>query len=214
MSSPNTLALHAAHSHQGSRGGCPDGGLGISVSTRRSPCLGQRSTGVLHVVLRATTQPGRGAGAVSPMAYSTPAWSLMFSNFVETSQRNLVSSLSQSQSTLAAKRKGDSRPQKGNTAKKKRGKLDTDNGTGYKAAEKRSAKTDTKDDTKDDDKEDVFSIGGVLFGMKQQEERHLAEFNTATGVAERRGKIDIKDEAEYDDEEDVLPVTDAPFGVK
>jgi hypothetical protein len=102
---------------------------------------------------------------------------------------------------LAAKRKGDSRQQKGNAAKKKRGKLDTDDGTGYEAAEKRSAKTktDTKDDAKYDDKEDVLPIGGVPFGMKQQEERRLAEFNTATVVAERRGKIDTEDEAEYDD---------------
>ncbi len=50
--------------------------------------------------------------------------------------------------------------------------------------------------------------------MKQQEERHLAEFNRATVDVEGRGKIDTEDEAEYDDEEDVLPVTDAPFGVK
>jgi hypothetical protein len=50
--------------------------------------------------------------------------------------------------------------------------------------------------------------------MKQQEKRYLAEFNTATVVAERRGKIDTEDEAEYDDKEVVLPVTDAPFGVK
>ncbi len=53
-----------------------------------------------------------------------------------------------------------------------------------------------------------------LFGAKQWEERHLAEFNTATVVVERRGKIDTKDVAKYDDEEDVLPVTNAPFGVK
>jgi hypothetical protein len=50
--------------------------------------------------------------------------------------------------------------------------------------------------------------------MKQQGERCLADFNTATVIAERRGKNDTEDEAEYDDEEDVLPVTDAPFGVR
>ena len=35
--------------------------------------------------------------------------------------------------------------------------------------------------------------------MKQQEERHLAEFNRATVDVEGRGKIDTEDEAEYDD---------------
>jgi hypothetical protein len=40
----------------------------------------------------------------------------------------LVSSLSQSQSTSSAKRKGNSRPQKGSAAKKRRGKLDTYDG--------------------------------------------------------------------------------------
>jgi hypothetical protein len=170
---------------------------------------------------------------VSPMAMSTPICSLTFGNFVATSQGHLVSSLSQSQSTSAARRKGDSHPQKGNAAKKKRGKLDTDNGgpqrgnaakkkrgkldtddgTGYKAPEKRSAKTDAEDDAKYNDKEDVLPIRGAPFGVKQREERCLAEFNRATVVAERRGKIDTKDEAEYDDKEDVLPVTDATFGV-
>ncbi len=82
------------------------------------------------------------------MAYSTPARSLTFSNFVATSQGHSVFSLSQSQSMLAAKRKGDSRPQKGNAAKKRRGKLDTKNGTKYEAVEKRRGKIDTKDDAK------------------------------------------------------------------
>jgi hypothetical protein len=100
--------------------------------------------------------------------------------------------------------------QKGNAAKKKRGKSDT----GYEAAEKRSANTDTKDDAKYNNEEDVLPIGGVPFGMKQQGERRLADFNTATVVAERRGKNDTKDEAEYDDKEDILPVTDVPFGVR
>jgi hypothetical protein len=96
--------------------------------------------------------------------------------------------------------------------------MDTNNGARCEAVEKKSAKTDTKDDAKYDDKEDVLSVGSVPFGMKQQEERRLADFNTATNtatvIAERRGKIDTKDEAEYNDREDVLPVTDAPFGVK
>jgi hypothetical protein len=42
----------------------------------------------------------------------------------------------------------------------------------------------------------------------------LADFNTATVIAERMGKNDTWDEAEYNDKEDVLPVTDAPFGVR
>jgi hypothetical protein len=94
-----------------------------------------------------------------------------------------VSSLSQSQSTSAARRKGDSHPQKANIAKKKRGKLDTNDGSpqrgsaakknrgksdtndgaGYKAAEKRSAKTDTEDDARYDDKEVVLPVGGAPF---------------------------------------------------
>ncbi len=104
------------------------------------------------------------------MAYSTPAWSLTFRKVVAMSQGHLVSSLSQSQSTLAARRKGDAHPlkgniatkkrsnsdtndgspQKGNTAKKKRGK----SGTGHKAAGKRTANTNTKDDANYDDKEE------------------------------------------------------------
>jgi hypothetical protein len=111
-----------------------------------------------------------------------------------------VSSLSQSQSTLAWRRKGDARPLKGNIATKKRSKSDTDDGSpqkgnaakkkkgksgaGHKAAGKGTANTNTGDDAGDDDEE------------------------------ERRGKSDAWDEAEYDDEDDVLPVTDAPFGVR
>jgi hypothetical protein len=135
-------------------------------------------------VLGATTRQGRGAGTVSPLAYSTPAHT------------------------------NNGGPQRGNAAKKERGKLDTDNGARYKAAEKRSAKTDTEDDAGYDDKEYDLPIRGALFGMKQQEEKHLAEFNSATVVAERRGKIDTENEAEYNDKEGVLPVTDALFGVK
>jgi hypothetical protein len=107
MSLPNSSALRATHSRCGGRGGRPGGGLGSSlgssVSTRHSPHLGERSAGVASGT---TTRQGRGAGAVSPMAYSTPAWSLMFSKVVATSQGHLVSSLSQSQSALAARRKG------------------------------------------------------------------------------------------------------------
>jgi hypothetical protein len=197
MSLPNSSALRATHSRHGGRGGRPGGGLGSSVGTRHSPRLGKRSAGIAS---GATTQQGRGAGAVSPMAYSTPAWSLTFSKVIATSQGYLVSSLSQSQSTFAARRKGDTRPLEGNIAKKKRSKLDTDGGspqkgnaakkkrgnlgTGYKAAGKRSANTLTEDDADYDEEE------------------------------ERRGMNDAWDEAEYDDEEDVLPVTDAPFGVR
>ncbi len=109
----------------------------------------------------------RGGGTISPMAYSTPACSLTFSNFVAMSQGHLVSSLSQLQSTSAAKRKGDSRPQKLNAAKKRRGKSDTVNGTKYEAAEKRSGKIDTKDEAKYDDKEDVLPDTDGSFGVKQ-----------------------------------------------
>jgi hypothetical protein len=136
---------------------------------------------------------------VSPMAYSTPARSLTFSEVLAMSQGKLVSSLSQSQSTSAARRKSDARPLTGNIATKKRGKLDTNDGSpqkgntakkkrgksgaGHKAAGKRTASTGTGDDADYDDKE------------------------------ERRGKNDTDDKAEYDDKDDVLPVTDAPFGV-
>jgi hypothetical protein len=138
---------------------------------------------------------------VSPMAiaYSTPAQTLTFSKVLAMSQGKLVSSLSQSQSTLMARRKGDARPLMGNVATKKRGKSDTNNGSPqkgnaakkkrgksdakHKAARKRTASTDTGDDADYDNEE------------------------------ERRGKNDTKDEAEYDDKDNVLPVTDAPFGV-
>jgi hypothetical protein len=197
MSSPNSLALCSTHSRHGGRGGCP-GGLGSSLSgsvgTRHSPHLGKRSAGVASA---ATTQQGRGAGVVSPMAYSTPARSLTFSKVLATSQGHLVSSLSQSQSTLAARRKGDARPLKGNVATMKRGKSDTNDGSpqkgnaakkkrgksgaGHKAAGKRTADNDAGDDAGDANEE------------------------------ERRGKGDAWDEAEYDDKDYVLCVTDAPF---
>jgi hypothetical protein len=133
------------------------------------------------------------------MAYSTPAWTLTFSKVLATSQGHLVSSLSQSQSTSAARRKGDARSLTGNVAIKKWGKLDTNDGSpqkgsaakkkrgksgaGYKAARKRTASTDTRDDANYDNDE------------------------------EERGKGDAWDEAEYDDEDNVLPITDAPFEV-
>ncbi len=201
MSSPNSSALRATHSCQGSHGERSGGGLGSSlsgsVSTHHFPCLGKCSAGVASV---ATTRQGRGAGTVSSMAYSTPAWSLTFSKVLATSQGHSVSSLSQSQSTLAARRKSDARQLKGNVATKKRSKSDIDNGSpqkgnaakkkrgkpgaGHKADGKGTANTDTGDDASDNDKEG------------------------------RRGKSDAWDEAEYDDEDDVLPVTDAPFGVR
>jgi hypothetical protein len=133
------------------------------------------------------------------MAYSTPARTLTFSKVHEMSQGHSVSSLSQSQSTLAARRKGDACPLTGNIATKKRGKLDTNDGSpqkgnaakkkrgksgaGHKAAGKKTASTDTGDDA-DYDKDEEGS-----------------------------GKGDDWDEAEYDDEYDALPVTDVPFGV-
>ncbi len=96
-----------------------------------------------------------------------------------------MSSLSQSQSTSAARRKGDARPLAGNVATKKRGKLDTDDGSsqkgntakkkrgksgaGHKAAGKRTASTETGDDADSNDDE------------------------------EGRGEGDALDEAEYDD---------------
>jgi hypothetical protein len=120
---------------------------------------------------------------VSPMAYSTPTRSLTFSTFIALSQRHSVSSLSQLQSTLAAKRKGNTRPQKGNAAKKRRGKLDTNDGTEYDAVERRRGKIDTKDDAKYDDKENVLPVTDAPFGEKQREEGRLAVFNTATVVA-------------------------------
>jgi hypothetical protein len=192
MSSPKSSALYSTHSRHCGRGGRPGGGIGSSLScsvgTRHSPCLGKRSAGVASA---ATTQQGRGAGAVSPMAYSTPARSLTFSKIVAMSQGHLVSSLSQSQSMSAARRKGDARPLKGNVATKKRSKSDTNDGSsqkgngakkkrgktgaGHKAAGKRTADTDTRDDAGDANK------------------------------MERRGKSDAWDEAEYDDKDDVLP---------
>jgi hypothetical protein len=183
MSLPNSSTLHATHSHQGSHGGRHGGGLGSSVGAHHPPHLGQRSAGIPHIALGATTQQGSGGGAVSPMAYSTPAHSLTFSHFVATSKGHSVSSLSQSQSMLAAKRKGDSHPQKSNAAKRRRGKLDTNNGAKYNAAEKRSGKIDTKDEAEYDDKKDVLPVTDAPFGVKQREERCLAEFNMATVLA-------------------------------
>jgi hypothetical protein len=182
MSLPNSSALRATHSHRGGRGGRNGGGLGSSVGMRHSPRLGQCSAGILHVALGATTWQGRGGGAVSPLPYSTPAHSLTFSNFDAASQGHLVSSLSQLQSTSAAKRKGDSRPQKSNAAKKRRGNLDTNDGAEYDAAQKSGGKIDTKDDAKYNDEEDVLPVTDAPFGVKQWEKRRLSEFNTDTVV--------------------------------
>jgi hypothetical protein len=88
-------------------------------------------------------------------------------------------------------------PQKSNAAKKKRGKL----GARHKAAGKGTANTDTGDDAGDDDKEErrgksdawdeaeyddkdnVLIVTDVPFGVRQQDGRRLAEFNTAAVVA-------------------------------
>jgi hypothetical protein len=126
---------------------------------------------------------------VSSVAYSTPAHSLTFSTFVAMSQGHSVSSLSQLQSTLAAKRKGDSHPQKGNAAKKRRGKSDTHDGTKSNAAEKRRGKIDTEDDAKYNDNEDVLPVTDAPLGEKQWEEGWLAAFNTATVVAAHQLKF-------------------------
>ncbi len=115
MSLPKSSTLRSTHSRRGGHGGRPGGGFGRSLSgsvgTCHSPRLGKRSAGVASA---ATTQQGRGAGAVSPMAYSTPTQSLTFSEVLATSQEKSVSSLSQSQSTSTARRKGDARPLMGN----------------------------------------------------------------------------------------------------
>jgi hypothetical protein len=44
--------------------------------------------------------------------------------------------------------------------------LDTNNGTKYKAAEKRSGKIDTEDDAEYNDKEDVLPVTDAPFGVK------------------------------------------------
>jgi hypothetical protein len=166
MSLLNFLALRATHSRQGGRGGRHGGGLGSSVGMRHSPRLGQRSVGISHVASGATTRQGRGGDRVTPMAYFTPARSLTFSNFVATSQGHFVASLSQSQSTSAAKRKGIPVHRRTTLQKKRRGKLDTGNGAKYVAAEKRSGKIDTEDDAKYDDKEDVLPVTDAPFWSK------------------------------------------------
>ncbi len=48
---------------------------------------------------------------------------------------------------------------------------------------KRRGKIDTKDEAKYDDEEDVLPVTDAPFGVKQREQRRLAEFNTATVVA-------------------------------
>ena len=72
-----------------------------------------------------------------------------------------MSSLSQLQSTSAAKRENATNADKNNAAKKRRGKLDT------------------KDDAKYNNKEDVHPLTDAVFGGKHREQRRLAAFNTA-----------------------------------
>ena len=147
MSLPDPSSLHATHSRSGSCGGHHSVGLVSSIGMHHFPCLEQHSAGyahryMLHVASGATTRQGRGGGAVSPLAYTTPARSLMFSLFVATSQDTMehsVSSLSQSQSSSAAKRKNATKADKDTATKKRRGKLDT------------------KDDNKHNNEEDVSS---------------------------------------------------------
>jgi hypothetical protein len=101
-----------------------------------------------------TTQQGRDGGAVSPMAYSTPACSLTFNSFGATSHDIMghsVSSLSQLQSTSAAERKNTTAADKNNAAKKRRDK------------------SDTADDAKYNDKEDVLPRTDLALGEKQRE---------------------------------------------
>jgi hypothetical protein len=148
MSLPNSAALHENHSPCGGHGLCHCGGLGSSIGTHHFPHLGQCSIStaycsmLVHVALGATTQQGRGGGAVSPMAYSTPALFLTFNSFFAMSHDIMghsVLSLSHLQPTTAAKRKNATAANK-NAAKKRRGKLDT------------------ADDTKYNDKEDVVPL--------------------------------------------------------
>ncbi len=56
-----------------------------------------------------------------------------------------MSSLSQSQSMSASKRKGNTRQDKDKASKKKRGKLDTNSDAKYNAAEKRRYNFHTKE---------------------------------------------------------------------
>jgi hypothetical protein len=163
MSSPNSSALHATHSRRGGCGGPHGGGLGSSVGMCHSPCLGQYSPCILHVASGATTQQGRGGGAVSPMAYYTPAHSLTFSLFVATSQGHSMFSLSQLESTLAAKRKCDTRADKDNDAK-------------------RWGKSDTEDDAEYNNEEDFLPLTDAPMGEQQREQRRLAALDTATAI--------------------------------
>ncbi len=90
----------------------------------------------------------------------------------------------------------DGSPQKGKSAKKKRSK----SGAGHKAAGKVTANTDTGDDAGDnnkeerrgksdawdeaeyDDEDDVLLVTDAPFGVRRQDARHLAEFNTTAAV--------------------------------
>jgi hypothetical protein len=101
------------------------------------------------------------------MAYSTPARSLTFNSFVAMSHDTMghwVFSLSQSQSTTAAKRKNPNANNKNNATKRRRGKLDT------------------VEDAKYNEEEDVVPLTDVTLGKEQREQRRLAAFDTAAVI--------------------------------
>jgi hypothetical protein len=103
----------------------------------------------------------------SPMAYSTPAHSLMFNSFVAMSHDtmgHLVSSPSQLQSTTAAKRKNLTANNKNNATKRRR------------------SKPDTMEDVKYNEEEDVVPLTDVTLRKKQREQRRLAAFDTAAVI--------------------------------
>jgi hypothetical protein len=182
MSLPNSSTLCAFHSHRGSRGGCHGDGLGSSVGKRHSPRLGATLCWHFTCCVGGNYSTGEGWWHGIPHGIYHTCLLPDVRNFVALSQGHSVFFLSQSQSTLAANRKGNSRPQKGIAAKKRRGQSDTNDGTKYKAVEKRRGKIDTKDDAKYNDEEDVLPVTDAPFGEKQWEERRLAAFNTATVV--------------------------------
>jgi hypothetical protein len=75
-----------------------------------------------------------------------------------------VSSLYQSLSTTAAKRKNTTAANKNNAQNKRRDKLDT------------------IDDAKYNDKEDAVPLTDVALGEEQRKQRRLAAFNTAAVI--------------------------------
>ncbi len=80
-----------------------------------------------------------------------------------------MSSQSQSQSTLAAKRKSNTRADKDNALKKRRDKLDTKDDAQYNVVKKRRGKLNTKDDAKYDNKDNVIPLTDAPFREKQWE---------------------------------------------